>query len=356
MAKKTNTTTGLEFLLSPAPPVGPLVAVTGDDGFLKREVLAALRAAFCDGDDDLDWQAFEGGEAEWRDVADGVSARSLFGGGRPVAAVDDADRFVTRYRDQLEAFVESTAAGVVVLELKSLPGNTRLGKAVAATGGVIACKTPDRGAELSKHRRDAGKWLVARAKSRHEVTLGADAVDALFDLLPMSLGVIDQEVARLSLLAGEARSIDRQLVTDHVGGWRTRTAWELVDAAADGRTADAFGQLDRLLLSGEQPIGVLAQLGSSLRRFSAAAAAIEAGEQRGARTSLQAALRAAGVAPFKLADAERQLRRIGRARARQLTDWVLEADLAMKGHNSRPERARVELERLIARLGDMPRN
>jgi hypothetical protein len=54
--------------------------------------------------------------------------------------------------------------------------------------------------------------------------------------------------------------------------------------------------------------------------------------------------------PFKLTGAERQLRQIGRQRARQLTGWLLAADLAIKGHHSSDDRARTELERLIVRL------
>jgi DNA polymerase III subunit delta len=56
------------------------------------------------------------------------------------------------------------------------------------------------------------------------------------------------------------------------------------------------------------------------------------------------------VPPFKLNDAERQLRQIGRLRAKQLTGWLLAADLAMKSYNSSDDRARTELERIIIRL------
>lgn len=357
MAKRGDkATTGLDYLLAPSEPRGPLVAVAGDDGFLKREVIAALRHALCgEGDSELDWHAFEGPVAEWRDVSDAVSSRSLFGGGgKPVALVDDADKFVTAYRDQLEDFANGSAAGVVVLDVKSMPGNTRLGKAIAAGGTLIQCKTPDRGPEVAKHRRDAAKWLSARAKSVHQATLGADAMEVLFDQLPMSLGVIDQEIARLALLADDTGEIglviDAKLAREHVGGWRVRTAWDLVDAAVDGRAADAIGQLDRLLTAGEQPIGVLAQLGATLRKFAAAAAHIETTERNGQRPSLQAALKSAGFAPFKLQDAERQLRQVGRPRATRLAQWILDADLAMKSHNSQPARARIELERLILRL------
>jgi hypothetical protein len=54
--------------------------------------------------------------------------------------------------------------------------------------------------------------------------------------------------------------------------------------------------------------------------------------------------------PFKLGDAERQLRQLGRPRVRQLYRWLLDADLQLKGYNSGKEPARRVLETLLVRL------
>jgi DNA polymerase-3 subunit delta len=124
----------------------------------------------------------------------------------------------------------------------------------------------------------------------------------------------------------------------------------MVDAAADGRAADALGQLDRLIAAGEKPHGLLPQMASSWRRFATAMELIESADAHRQRLPLRNALSQAGVLPFKLNDSERQLRQIGRHRARHLTRWLLAADLAVKGHNSSDDRARIELERLIVRL------
>ena len=124
----------------------------------------------------------------------------------------------------------------------------------------------------------------------------------------------------------------------------------MVDAAADGRAAEALEQLGRLIAAGEKPQGLLPQMSHSLRQLAAATRLIEAAEAAGSRLSLQSALSQAGVPPFKLATAERQLRQLGRERAKQLTAWLLAADLAVKGPNSADARARIELERLIVRL------
>ena len=351
--------TGLDYLLKPAEhKLAALCVVSGDEAYLKCEVLQAIRGQLC-GDDQGDFavNVFAGRETEWRDVHDALSAVSLFGDGVQAAVVEDADTFVTQYRDQLEDYVAQPPRGAtLVLDVKTWNGSTRLAKATAKSGLALRCSTPDRGAELSAYKRSVKAWLAKRAQAVHKAKLEPAAAEMLLDLLPLSLGVLEQEVARLALLAGdggtgEACKIDPQLVKEQVGGWRTRKTWDMIDAMADGAAADALAQLDRLLLAGEQPIGLMAQVSSSLRRFSAAACLYQQAESQGRRIPLRLALEQAGVIKFKLGDAERQLKQIGRARTAQLDRWLLDADLAMKGHNSAPARARLELERLIVRLG-----
>jgi DNA polymerase III subunit delta len=174
------------------------------------------------------------------------------------------------------------------------------------------------------------------------------------ELVPPEIGILVQELAKLALLVGENRVIDVKLVEQNVGGWRARATWDMIDAAADGNAASALRQLDRLIASGEKPHGLFPQMASSLRRFATAVELIESAEADRRRISPRDALARAGVLPFKLSHAERQLRQIGRQRARQITSWLLAVDLAIKGHNSADDRARIELEQLIVRLGKAP--
>ncbi len=344
-AKKTGAISALDFLAHrDQNAVANVCAVFGDDAYLKSQVLAALRRALLCGDDgEFPLTTFAGKEAQLREVRDALASVSLFGDGRRLVVVEEADPFVTQYRAELEDYVARPAkGGVLVLEVKTWPGNTRLAKAVAAAGLTIECKPPA--------ERQLKTWLAQRAKADHHVRLDSAAADALLELLPPELGILVQEVAKLALLAGDDRVIDVKLVRENVGGWRVRATWDLVDAAADGRAADALAQLDRLISSGEKPHGLLPQIASSLRRFATAMELIESAEAQRQRLPPRSALAQAGVLPFKLGDAERQLRQIGRVRTKQLTRWLLAADLAIKGHNSSDNAARIELERLIARL------
>jgi len=352
MAKAAaNKISALKFLTAPGDfPTGPVCAVAGDDAFLRHEVRLALGRLRDDGEG-LSIKSCDGKTAELRDVKDALCERSLFGSERRTVVVEDADPFVKQYREKLEDYVEKPARdAVLVLEVKTWPGNTRLAKAVAKTGLTISCQVPQQGRELTDFTKQLKDWLIHLARSQHQVKLERPAVDLLLDLLPTEVGILCQEVAKLSLLVDAKQVIDAALVRENVGGWRTRKTWDMIDAAAEGRAADALNQLGRLLAAGEEPHALLPQMASTFRKFAAAARIFERAEQQRRKISLRTALEQSGMPPFKLRDAEAQLKQIGRPRAKQLYHWLLAADLELKGHNSTKERARRVLETLIVRL------
>jgi DNA polymerase-3 subunit delta len=324
--------------------VPAVVAVFGDEPFLVRLVLAALKdRVLGSGDADFSLSTFDGDSADWRSVADELSTMAMFGGGRRLVVVEDADDFVSRNRPQLEDYVAAPrATGALVLAVKTWSSTTRLAKAVAEGGLAIECKAPSEARLV--------KWLITRAKEAHRGTLEPAAAETLIELVGPQLGLLDQQLARLAVSVGAGEPITADLVSDTVGGWRTKTAWEMLDAAASGDAPAALEQLDRLITSGDQPIALLAQMASTLRRFATATRLVEQAERAGRRASLRPALEQAGFKSFVLNKAESQLRQLGRHRAGQLYNWLLEADLALKGTSSSPPKARLVLEKLIARM------
>jgi DNA polymerase-3 subunit delta len=190
----------------------------------------------------------------------------------------------------------------------------------------------------------------------HGLVLGRDATDRLVDLVGWEIGILDQELAKLVLFAEPDQPVSEELVQRVVGGWRTRTIWEMIDAAADGDAATAMSQLDQLLQAGETSQGLFGLISWSLRRFAAAVRIAESGEASG--SSAERVLTEAGFRnwprPGTLARAERQWRQIGKKRAGMLYRWLLETDLALKG--SHGSRARWALELLILRLAEQQRD
>jgi DNA polymerase-3 subunit delta len=334
-------------------------AVFGDEPLLVQLALAAIRKSLATADEDeLPFRTFDGESAQWRDVSDELCTASLFGDGPRLVIVEDAEKFVTAHRDKLEDYAAKPAQGLLVLMLDSLPGNTRLAKEVEKSGLAIECRVPAsyRGKTKVVDEKRVVKWLVERAKGEHGAKLETSAAEEMLDLVGPQLGLLDTELAKLVLYVEAGQPVTAELVRDIVGGWRTKSVWQLMDAAAEGNAGEALAALDKLLAMGEAPQALFGQIAWSLRRFADAVSILEHAEKSGRRLTLAHALEAAGVRTFQLKAAEQQLRQIGRQRASQLHDWLLEADLALKGTHSHADRGRLVLEELMVRVSSSSRD
>lgn len=345
-----NTIHAIEFLEAQEPDLSPtsICVVFGNEPFLKRHTLLRLRKLIAgEAEGGLASSILEGSEATISEVAAELATRSLFGPGKRLVIVESADSFVTRYRADLERFLtRPTSANVLVLEVTSWLSNTRLFKLVDAKGLQVECTAPT-GTRLTR-------WLCRWAKTAHGAKLSQSVAELLVEMVGPELGLLDQELAKLALSVGPTREITPELVARMVGTWRAKTAWEMLDAALDGKPAQALMQLDRLILAGEHPVAILGQIAATLRRFAAATRVVLRTEGLGKKISVRTALEQAGIKPFVLDKAERQLRRLGRHRGARLYRWLVEADLALKGDSALSGRA--VLERLLVRLATDPRS
>jgi DNA polymerase-3 subunit delta len=345
-----------EFLAAdePSAPAGVCVLL-GDEPFLKQLVRRKIRdRLFGEQDQDTPFATFEGKSASWRDVSDELRTVSLFGGGgRRLVVVDDADPFVTEHRVALEALAErSGLPGLLLLEVTTWPGNTRLAKIVAKHGLAIDCRAPQQVRGKSK-TLDTGavcNWIIQWGERQHAIRLQKKAAQVLLDLVSTEFGLLDQSLAKLALFVRPGGAVSAELVGDVVGGWKTKTTWDMMDAALDGDTAEALRQLDRLLMSGDPPQALFGQISWSLRRLAAATRVYERAQRSGRKLPLRSALEQAGVQAWQSQRVEKQLQRVGRKRAGKLYEWLLESDLALKGSHSTGDRARWVLERLLLRL------
>jgi DNA polymerase-3 subunit delta len=374
----------LDYLAGPAKyPARPVCVVFGDEPFLKSEVLNALRAAtLSDDDGEFSWRAFVGDEADPRSVFDELATVALFGGGKRLVLIAEADDFVSAHRSLLEDYVANPRdTGVLVLDVKSWPSNTRLFKQLAESGLQIDCKAPAEGALV--------EWLRDRAERHYHATFARGAAERLIEIVGPQMGRLDQETAKLSLLAigvlplggapgkagtptgrtpaasgganasdaanasgGAKAAITVELINDAVGGWRAKTAWDMIDAAAAGDAREALVQLDRLILAGESPVALMGQIAWRFRQLASAAQIAVQAQRAGRRVNLRQALEQVGVKNWQgaMEKAEANLRQLGARRAARLDRWLLEADLALKGSSSSGDRARLVLEQLFVRM------
>jgi len=345
-------THAFDFLKESKPNIPPTCAVIGDDRFLKRLTLSRIRQELTqDGD-----AAELGPKTPWRDVSDELSTLSLFGDGPRIVIIQDADDFVKANRPQLESLVANLPkSGCLILDLKSLASNTRLYKALDATGQIVECCAPQskRGKSSYLDENRLCEWIREWGKSTHNVEVKRGADEELLGLVGPELGLLDQELAKLALFCEPRAEVTVELVSKVVGGWRAKTTWDLLDAALDGNAAEALLQLERLLQFGEPPQLILGGLLWSLRRFANAAQLIMEAESAGRKVSLTMALEQAGFKKWPkgaMQRAESQIRQLGRDRAGALYSQLLKLDLSMKSTHAAPQRARWALERFLLSL------
>ena len=348
MAKASPATKVLhvtDYLWTPAKFVPEVVCVLfGSESYLKHLAFMQIRNQIL-GDEDAEFSLtrFDGASTQWSQIHKEVSTVAMFGGGRRLVVVEDADPFITKNRTQLEKYLDSpTKESVLLLMPNTFPETTNLYKKTFEFGLVINCSPlPE---------KSIAAWIVRWGKQRHNVVIEPAAAQMLVSFAGCEPGLLDQELAKLAPMVSEGESIGVKLIEEVVGTWRTRTTYEMLDLALAGKTAEAIRQLGHLFLAGENPIGILSQIAPTLRKLAYAAGTIVAAEKQGRRIGVASALERVGVNKYFISKTETQLIMLGRYRGSKMNDWLLQAELDMKGA-SRID-PRLILETLIYKISD----
>ncbi|MDR3108074.1 MAG: DNA polymerase III subunit delta [Planctomycetaceae bacterium] len=345
-----------DYLLKPSKyPATSICVLVGDDEFFKSEVMKNLRDVALGGDDaEFSFYSFDAATITFVRLLEELTTVAMFGGCGRVVNLEAADSFVTKYRDEMEKYAEKpSSSNFLLLQLKTFPATTKLYKKVAASNLIINCKSWD-----DKREKDCVSWVARWATLRHDLKLNDDAASVMVQLVGMESGLLEQELAKLALVVKDkSQTITAKVVTDNVGAWRKRTIFEMIDLALAGKCEDAITQLSRLIAAGETPVGIIAQISSTLRKLAAATRLIQDVEATGKKITVSDALTQLGnidpdlkVNPYFKPKLEQQLKTLGRKRGGSLLRWLLETDMNLKGGGESRAEPRFILERLIIQL------
>jgi DNA polymerase-3 subunit delta len=321
-----------DFLKAPHRVTVPAVVVLhGEEWQLMHAAEQALIAQVLGDDpgDELSVTRCPGKEADLRSVRDELRTVSMFGD-RRIVVLESADEFVTKYRPELEDYVDRpSSTGILLLECLHWRKNTRLAKRINEAGLELEC-TELTGARLLK-------WLTDQSERQHGRTLNRDAAELLVTLAGSSLALLDQELAKLAAYVGGRTSITRDDVQALVGGWKAETTWIMTSAIRDGQVSVAIGALERLLRAGEAPQKLLGGVTFVFGRLA------QGTERARAGVPLPVALKDSGVFPRDIDASVAYLRRIGRPKAETLLGRLVRADSDLKGGSRLPEAVQLEL-------------
>lgn len=329
------------FLSRPNATLGSLYVLHGDEAFLKRQAILAIRQrALGDDADESAVSTYAGDKAQYAEVMDDLDTVPFFSPKRLIV-VENADPFVTKHRAQLEEKVHHLPpSGILVLDVKTWASNTRLAKMVEDAAS-IACKAPP--------PFKVATWCADWAVKRYQKQLAGPAGQLLVDLIGPELGLLDQELNKLSIYIGDRKSIELADVDKLVANQRAENIWQIFDAIGQGQIKRALAILGSLFETGEEPFRLLGAMSAQLRKLAHATrlASLQGG-------TLITALEQAGIPPFALKGAEQQLRHLGRKRAERLLDDLLELNMNLRGESLLPHRALFE--RFVLRLAKKDAN
>ena len=320
--------------------IQPVYVLHGDEEFLKRQALRGIRRLVLgENDDGFAVSGYPGDKAEWSTVVGDLQTLPFLAPHRLVV-IEQADPFVSANREKLEKWFKEAAskpkvAGVLVLEVNTWVGTTRLAK-LTNDAWLLTCKTPG-GQQLPN-------WCIDWCSSQYGKQLSQPAARLLVELIGPQMGLLDKELEKLSTYVGEAARIDTRDVDELVGRCRHENTFALFDLIGAGKTGEALTLIQRLLEQGEEPMKLLGAFSWQLRSLARTARLNVQG------VPLQEAMTQAGIRNYPAArqSVEQQLRHLGRRRLDRLYDWLLETDLLMKSTDA-PDPSLL-LERLVVRL------
>lgn len=330
----------------------PVYLFHGEDRFARLEAVAALRREHdSDGSLTNNSISFDGARVSLGELGAAVSAAPFLGGVRWVRVDGLCARFGFQagggrsrrgrqlgdwagLTDVLEAIPPTSVLVFVEDELRRGNPMLQLIEPLAEVREFARLKPPE-----------ALEWLRVEVR-RRGLHMNQRAAQALIERAGGDRGSLTQAVDKLSLYAGDA-NVDETIIETMVPAVRSVTIFNLVDAVAEGRLADAMRALDGVRADGEPEARIIQMLARTYRQIIVAREVVDRG---GSNDDIQSALRT------NFAWLARRVRRQAQAYSQASADAalarILEADAAIidyrRDDGGLPEDVAVEL--LVAEL------
>ena len=321
----------------------------GEDRFARLEAVAALRREHdSDGALSNNSTSFDGARVSLGELGAAVSAAPFLGevrwvrvdglcgrfgfqpGGRRARQLGDWDGLA----ELMQQLPPTTVLVFVEEELRR--GNPMLQL-------IQPMATVEEFARLKP--KEATEWLRGEVR-RRGLHMTRNAAQTLVDRAGGDRGALTQAVDKLALYAGDA-NVDETIVEAMVPAMRSATIFNLVDAVAERRLADAMRALDGVRADGEPETRIIQMLARTYRQIVVAREVLDRG---GSKAELQTALKI--NMEWLVRRVQRQAQAYTQASADAALARILEAEVAIIDYRmddgGLPEDVAVEL--LVAEL------
>ena len=257
---------------------GGVFFLHGDDEFRKDEAVRTLVDAHLDpATRDFNLDVIRAGEADGERLASVLATPPLMAEWR-VVVVRDVEALASnaRARELLVSLTSARPAGLAAVLVAAIPkgSSARFWKDLKAKARSLEFPSlsPD----------DVPGWLLERAREAFGVEVEEEAALALSAAIGSDLGVLAQELQKLSAFVRDGASITRKDVEAAGIQLPAQDRWQWFDFVGERRFTEALTGLPILLRQGESGVGLAIQLGTQLLRIGVAVA--------GGRAALEAVL------------------------------------------------------------------
>lgn len=321
----------------------------GEERYLLEHYLGLLRKKLLDGPaEDFNYHRFPQGTVDLQALTDAVEAVPMMAA-HTLVQVDDYDlsKLSEASRDSLTAILSDLpdyCTVVLVFDTVPFKVDGRYKKLKAALDAGVAVEF------ARQSQRDLTAWI-----RKHAMAGGKDISDAACEYLTFRTGgamtTLESELQKLTAYA-QGREITRADIDAVVIPVLDAQVFEITDAISAGNYDQALGTLRLLLGMQQEPILILAAIGSQMRRLLYARTCLAAGKGDGALGDLLKAATGRAPHPYVLSKTISAARRVSDRFCRDAVTLCMKTDWQMKSSAADPDRA---LELLLLTLQEEAR-
>ena len=312
MSNAANTSTSASQALCPA------YLVVGEDELKRQTVVERLRKRVADGGDlEFNHDVFDAEEADVAQIVGACNTMPFMSDMRLVE-VSNAQKLRKADAEALIAYLGNPSpTSVLCLVADKLAKNTRLYKAVAATGkkSVIPCD-PKKRVEMPA--------MVRQMAVTHGVTFTDRAAQKLLELVGENTVKLDAEIRKIALAHNSRDAVSPADVESMVVRVAEPKPWDLVDAMAERNLSRCLELLG--FMENASPFSLLAQCVKRVRELMCARALLDRGEEGNIPAALGLNGKRAWLAKSYVANA----RRFSAVELRRAVIAARDTELAMK--------------------------
>ena len=246
-----------------AEPSGGVHYLWGDDEFRKERAARAMIEAHLDpATRDFNFDLLRGSETSLETLASVTGTPPMMAEWR-VVLIRETESFAnsTKIRAFLKKLATSPPPGLLVVMMASQPSGSK----ARFYKDMQSLAQSTQFASISE--QDAPGWLIAWARETYGRVLEPTAATALASAVGMDLGMLDQELAKLSEVAGEGEPITVETVKAAGTHLPSQDRWAWFDLVGSRKFSEALEGLGILISQGESGVGLVIGLSAHLLRI-----------------------------------------------------------------------------------------